>query len=86
MWRSEGKSVVNAGFQCHLPPRRSGEEVAEEEVQVVTLVGGLLETLTVHFLLGFHQAEADPRVRTLYKLPKIMRSMPVEYPEAMLPP
>ena len=34
------------------------------------MVGGLRETLTVHFLLGFHQAEADPRVRTLYKLPE----------------
>ena len=70
MGRTEGKSVGNAGFQCHLPPRRTGEEVAEEEVQVVALVGGLRETLAVHFLLGFHQAEADPGVRALYKLPE----------------
>ena len=66
--RAERQAVGHAGLECHLPARGAGEEVAEEEVQVVTLVRGLREAAPVHLLLRLHQAEADPRVRPFHEL------------------
>ena len=68
MWRAEWKSVGKAGFQVHLPACGTREVVAEEEVYVISLVGGLRDAFPIESHLCFHQSETDPGIRTGNKL------------------
>ena len=47
MGRAKGEPVGKGGFQVHLPSSGAGEIVAEEEVDVVPLVGGLGDAFPV---------------------------------------
>ena len=68
MWRAEGEAVREAGLQVHLPACGAREVVAEEEVDVVPLVGGLRDALPVESHLRLHDSEADPGVGARHEL------------------
>ena len=60
VWWAERQAVGKGGLEVHLPSRSAGEVVGEEEVDVVALVGGLRDALSVQVHAGFHQSEAYP--------------------------
>ena len=62
MGRAEGQSASKACLEAQLPACGAREVVGEEEVDVVALVGGLRDGLSVQVHRGFHHAEAYPGV------------------------
>ena len=56
------KTSGKCTFQVHFPLAATGKIIRKIERKTVALIGGTGEPLSVYFLFGFHQGEAQPRV------------------------